>query len=135
MDFSNVTFNKHHKREASAKDASTALKLLLLSFATSLLLMGVAAAVSPAQASGVVFMVAAIAVGLLSFAAGGYGAYLAASALNWASYITVGVVICALIPYMKLLLFIVLAVFSINLIREAGFVFSLFGPLRKRQSS
>ena len=57
------------------------------------------------------------------------------SALNWASYITVGVVICALIPYMKLLLFIVLAVFSINLIREAGFVFSLFGPLRKRQSS
>jgi len=44
------------------------------------------------------------------------------------------VVICALIPYLKFLVFIVLTVFSINLVRDAGFIFSLFGPLRKRST-
>lgn len=134
MDFGNVKFNKNHKIESAAKDASTAIKLLLLAFATGLVAVCIALFAGHTQTTSTIASIAVTGLSLVSFAVGGYGAYLAASALGWASYITVAIVVCALIPYLKFLVFISLTVFALNLVREAGFTFSLFGPVRKKQT-
>ena len=54
--------------------------------------------------------------------------------LGWASYIAVAILLCALVPLLKKLLFSVLILLSINLMRSAGFEVSLYGPLRKRST-
>lgn len=132
MDLSNITFNKDHKIEAAAKDAATGIKLMTLAFVASVIAIGLAMLASRSQASGPGITVASYVLSFIAFASGGYGAYLAANALDWGGSITGVIVLCAIIPYVKFLCFIVLVVFSIDLVRRANYVFSIFGPLRKR---
>ncbi len=131
MDLSNVTFNKNHKAEAAAKDAASGMRLLLVGFVINLLGLAVAIAltrdfVSAGLATPLPWMLM-----LIGFVATAYGAYLAATALDWAGFITIGIVLSMLIPYLKFIAIIVLIAFSIDLIRKAGYKVSLFGPLRK----
>lgn len=130
MDLSNVTFNQNHKLEAAAKDAATGIKLLTLAFVAGVLaiVLGVVAELAPNTLLSVVSLVFSF----VAFVAGAYGAYLAATALDWAGYITAGIMLGAIIPYLKFLFFIVLLAFSIDLVRKADYAFSFFGPLRKR---
>jgi len=130
MDLSNVTFNKNQKIEAAAKDAATGLKLLTLAFVASIFATVIQIAAENLQ--NPIINLAVVALYVLAFGSGVYGSYLAANALDWAGYITGAIVLGALVPYLKLILFIVLAVFSIDLIRRAGYKFSFLGPLRKR---
>lgn len=133
MDFSNITFNKNHKLEAAAKDAATGIRLLALAFITSTIAIVLAVFASRSQASSSPLSLVILALSFIAFATGGYGAYLAASALDWSGFITGAVVLGAIAPYLKLICFIVLVVFSIDLIRKANYKFSFFGPLRKRE--
>ncbi|MBD9480503.1 hypothetical protein [Pseudoxanthomonas sp. PXM02] len=132
MDLSNITFNKNHKLEAAAKDAATGIKLLTLAFAAGVLAIVLALVASQAQTSNTLLTIVSFAFSFIAFAAGAYGAYLAATALDWAGYITAAIMLGAIIPYLKFLFFIVLLAFSIDLVRKAGYVFSFVGPLRKR---
>jgi hypothetical protein len=132
VDLGNITFNKNHKLEAAAKDAATGIKLVTFAFLASAIAIGLAILASRSQTQSTGLALASFVLSFFAFAAGGYGAYLAASALDWAGFITGAIVLGAIIPYLKFICFIVLAVFSIDLIRKAGYKFSFFGPLRKR---
>ncbi|MET0289047.1 MAG: hypothetical protein ABW178_05425 [Pseudoxanthomonas sp.] len=135
MDFSNISFNKDHKIQAAAKDAATGLKLIALAASASLVAacLAIIASLLPGQATMLTLI--GIALGLFAFCTGAYGAYLAAHALDWPAFVIVAIVLGALIPYLKGICFMVLAVFSIDLIRKAGYVFSFFAPLRKRATA
>lgn len=135
MDFSNITFNQNHKLEAAAKDAATGIKLLTLAFVTGVLAIVLGLLASRTQTSDTLLTIASFAFSFIAFAAGAYGAYLAATALDWAGYITAAIMLGAIIPYLKFLFFIVLLAFSIDLVRRANYQFSFFGPLRKRATA
>ncbi|KAB7762487.1 hypothetical protein [Xanthomonas maliensis] len=131
MDVSQLTFSRDHAAHARARDAGTGLRLILLACAASaiafiLLLL-------PAGGHGPSTAVAAlcVALGLAAAGCGAYGSYLTATAVGWASWITAAVVLGALLPYLKLVFFAVLAVQALTRIRAAGYAFSLWGPLRR----
>lgn len=132
MDMSNVSFNKNRQLEASARDAASGMRLLMLAVVAGVvgLAVEVASRFIALPLAGIVSMV----LFLVSVGAGMYGSYLAATALGWASYITVAILLCAVLPLLKELLFSVLILLSINLVRSAGFEVSLYGPLRKRSA-
>jgi MFS family permease len=135
VDLSNITFNKNNKLEAAAKDAATGIKLLALAFLAGAIAMILAVLSDRSQISGTVFSIVSFAFSFTAFAAGAYGAYLAACALGWSGFITVAIVLGAIIPYLRFTCFVVLVVFSIDLIRKADYKFSFFGPLRKRAAA
>ena len=136
VDLSNITFNQNHKLEAAAKDAATGIKLLILAFVASVIAIVLAVLAGRAQATpNTLLSIISFAFSFIAFAAGAYGAYLAATALDWAGYITAGIMLGAIIPYLKFLFFIVLLAFSIDLVRRANYEFSFFGPLRKRAAA
>ena len=130
MDLTNVTFNQNYKAEAAARDAATGVRQLLLAFALGVAIIGVAFAAK--EQAGLSLLLFALY--LTCFAAGAYGSYLAASALDWSGFITAAVILGALIPYLRLVCFAVLIAFSLELIRKAGYRFSLMGAMRKRDS-
>ena len=132
MDFNNISFNTNHKIEASAKDAATGMRLLLLAFLASTVILALSILAVFTETSGTIMSLFSLALSVVAFAGGAYGAYLSANALGWSGFITAAIVLCAIIPYLKLICFIVVIVFSINLIRKAGYKVSLIGPLRKR---
>lgn len=133
MDLNNVTFNPNQKLEASAKDAAAGIRLLAVAFLASAVLPALSFFAVAVETSGnSVMALFSIPLALLVIGAGAYGAYLAASSLGWSGFITAAVVLCAIIPYLKLVCFAVLIAFSIRLIRKAGYRVSLIGPLRKR---
>ncbi|WP_313321276.1 hypothetical protein [Stenotrophomonas sp.] len=78
MDFGNVSFNKNHKIESAAKDAAAAIKLLLLAFSAGLVAVCIALFVGQTQTANGIAMIVVIGLSLISFAVGGYAAYLAA---------------------------------------------------------
>ena len=131
MDLGSIQFNPNHKIEASARDASEGMRFLMIGFGASALsvlvsLIGLAGLIPSALATG-----ALIALWFVSFA-GVYGAYLAANAFGWPGVGLVAIVVGAIVPYVKVVIFIVLLAMSIDLIRRAGFYISFFGPLKKR---
>ena len=132
MDLSNITFNQNHKLEAAAKDAATGIKFVALAFLTSAIAIGLAVFAARSQTPSSGLTLASFALSFIAFAAGSYGAYLAASALDWSGFITGIIVLGAIVPYLKFICFLVLVIFSIDLIRRADCRFSFFGPLRKR---
>lgn len=135
MDLSNITFNQNHKLEAAAKDAAAGIKLLTLAFGVGVLAIVLGLAAERAQTPNTLLTIVSFAFSFIAFAAGAYGAYLAATALDWAGYITAGIMLGAIIPYLKFLFFIILLAFSIDLVRKAGYEFSFFGSLRKRATA
>jgi hypothetical protein len=120
VDFSGISFNKDHTLQAAARDAATGLKLIALAACLNVTVIGFAAA-APALVPTLAF----VAVGLVAVGAGAYGAYLAAHALDWPGFITIAMALGALVPYLRFICLIVLAVFSIDLIRNAGDLFFL----------
>lgn len=130
MDMSGVSFNKNRQQEAAARDAANGMRLLMLAIVLGMA--GLALEVASRFVSLPLAGMASLVLFLGSAAVGMYGSYLAATALGWASYITVAILLCALVPLLKELLFCVLIVLSINLVRSAGFEVSLYGPLHKR---
>jgi hypothetical protein len=122
VDFSGISSNKDHTLQAAARDAATGLKLIALAACLNVTVIGFAAA-APALVPTLAF----VAVGLVAVGAGAYGAYLAAHALDWPGFITIAMALGALVPYLRFICLIVLAVFSIDLIRKAGNLFSFFG--------
>ncbi|BAV99694.1 hypothetical protein [Lysobacter enzymogenes] len=134
MDLSNVTFNKNHKLEAAAKDATTGLRLMVFAFAASILGTGLSVTAAAAPEPGVLGLVG-LALTLAAFVAGAYGSYLAASALDWSGFITGVVVLSTFIPYLRLICLALLVFFSLSLIRKAGYRVSLFGPVLKREGA
>ena len=133
MDLSNITFNKDHKLEAAAKDAATGIRLMTLAFIASGVAFGLAMLASASHDLGALSTVVSLAFSIIALGAGAYGAYLAASALDWAGYITGVIVLGAIIPYLKFACFVVLMAFSIDLVRKAKYSFSFFGPLGRRE--
>ena len=135
MDLSSITFSANHKLEAAAKDAATGIRLLALAFLASAAALALDIFAASTGTSGLLISLLTVALLLLAFAAGGYGAYLAASALDWSGFITGVVVLSVFVPYLKFICFIVLVVSSIDLIQKAGYRVSLIGPLRKRAAA
>jgi len=131
VDLSNVTFNKNHKLEAAAKDATTGLRLMAFAFAASILGTGLSVTAAAAPDPGILGL-AGWALTIAAFVAGAYGSYLAASALDWSGLITGVVVLSTFVPYLRLICLAVLVFFSLSLIRKAGYRISLLGPLQKR---
>ena len=132
MDFGNLQFNQNHRHEAAARDAASGVRLLILAFLLSIttgvvMLIGQTSSPDNAIIPAVLFIFSVV-----SFVVGAYGTYLTADALNWSGFITGGIILSFLIPYFRVVAFIVLIVFSISLIRKAGYKFSLWGPLRKQ---
>lgn len=136
QDLSGISFNRHHKREAAARDAAAGLRWIIVGFLLGLaslfpslvlLLMADHAPGLLASGLGLGLMVLAVA----AFACGAYGVYLMMDALGWSGLVT-AVVICLLaVPYVKLLVMIVIAVLASNQIRDAGYRFSMTGPLKR----
>lgn len=130
MDLSNFQFNPNQKREAAARDAASGVRMLLLAIPAS-----VVAMVAMFVLSDTLLALLALSLTLVAFALGAYGAYLVASALDWAGFINLFVVLSAIIPYVKFLVFIVLIAFGLRAVREAGFRFSLVGDLRRLEAA
>ena len=131
MDMGNIQFNANHKVEAAARDASTAMRLMLLGFIASLCSLGLSIAGLLGAVSNPLLSIGIIALLLVSLA-GVYGAYLAANALDWPGAATAAIVLGAFVPYIKFVIWIILFVFSLDLVRKAGYAPSLFGRLQKR---
>ena len=131
MDLGSIQFNPNHKIEASARDASEGMRFLIIGFGASAIsvlvsLFGMAGVFPSGLVTGVL-----IALWFVSLA-GVYGAYLAANAFGGPGVGLVAIVVGAIIPFVKFVIFIVLLAMSIDLIRRAGFSVSFFGPLKKR---
>jgi hypothetical protein len=131
MDLSNIQFNPNQKKEAAARDASTGVRLMLVGFAAALLSLVLAIAAQSGAVPAAMAGIAVVALWVVSVA-GVYGAYLAANALDWPGAATAAIVLGVFVPYLKLVVWLVLLVFSLNLIHGAGFKFSLVGRLQKR---
>jgi hypothetical protein len=130
MDLSGFTFNPNQKREAAARDAATGVRLLLLAIPASVMAM-----IATLILHDTALSLLAGGITLTSFALGAYGAYLVASALDWAGFINLFVVLSVFVPYLKFLVFIVLIAFGVRAVNEAGFRFSLFGALRRHETA
>lgn len=130
MDLREFSFNPNQKREAAARDAAIGIRWLLAAMPASVIAFACQLLLADTALAGI-----SLALTIFAFALGAFGAYLVAGALDWAGYINLFVVISAFIPYVKFVLFIVLIAFGLRAVREAGFGFSLFGPLRKLEAA
>ena len=137
QDLSGISFNRHHKRESAARDAAAGLRWIITGFLLAiasmvpsfvLLIMSDRAPGVLASGLGLGLMILAFVV----FACGAYGVYLMMDALGWSGMVSTLVICMFAVPYLKLVVMIVIAVLASNQIRDAGYRFSMTGPLRRR---
>lgn len=136
MDFSNVEFNKNHRAQASAKDAITGLRLLFFGFVANILATAMLAYASyhywQTAETLPLLVYPGWALMLAGSVAAMYGSYLTASALGWAGWITGAMIASMLIPYAKFAVIIVPIVCGLDLVKRAGFRFTLVGSPKIR---
>lgn len=134
MDLGNLEFNRDSKQQAAVRDAVTAVRLLGGALLLAVLMMACGQLSAGHAGNGVIRRIAVV-VGLAGMAIGSYGAYLAASTLRWNAFLTAAVVLGALIPLVKLLACGVLLLQALGFIGQAGYVFTLSGPPRRRSAA
>jgi hypothetical protein len=136
QDFSQVTFNRDHRRQSAAREAAVGLRYVIAAIALNALalLAVLAMLLAQMQDSGLVSL-ALFVLMFVAFACGAYGIYSMMDGLGWSGAVSGVLILSTLIPYAKLLVLVVVGVLALNLIRGAGFRFRLFGPLQPMQAA
>jgi len=129
-DFSDVSFSKDRQRNGAALQAAQGLRLLPVAvvFNMAAFVLGFGADASPMMGiAATVLMVA-------GFAFGAYGTYLCMDGFDWAGYINVLIVASLLIPYVKIITLVVVFAKTVDMMRTAGYRFTLTGKIVRQES-
>ena len=128
-DFSDVSFNKDRQRNGAALQAAQGLRLLpvAIAFNIAALVLGFGA-----DASSLLGIVATL-LTVAGFAFGAYGTYLCMDGFGWAGYINILIVASLLIPYVKIITLVVVFAKTVDMMRTAGYRFTLTGRIVRQE--
>jgi hypothetical protein len=133
QDLSEITFNGNQKQESAAREVAIGLRYVIASIAMNVVAIAFVLVAAATELEGVsLFSLPATILAFAAFACGAYGIYSMMDGLGWSGAVSIVVIAMLIIPYAKLLVLIVVGVLALSLIQRAGFRFSLFGTLKKR---
>lgn len=133
QDFQDITFNRNHRQESAAREAAIGLRYVIAAIAMNIVVIVLALVVEASSVDGAGILALPVAIlAICAFGCGAYGIYSMLDALGWSGFASAFVIASLLVPYFKLVTLIVVSVLALNLVRNNGFGFRLFGPLEKR---
>lgn len=135
QDLSEITFNGNQKQESAAREVAIGLRYVIASIALNVVAIVFMAVAAATEVDGVSLLsLPATILAFCAFAFGAYGIYSMMDGLGWSGSVSIVVITMLIVPYARLLVLIVVGVLALNLVGRAGFRFSLFGTLKKRNA-
>jgi chromate transport protein ChrA len=136
QDFSEITFNSNQKQESAAREVAIGLRYVIASIVLNVFAIACMLAATATEVDGVsLFSLPATILAVCAVACGAYGIYSMMDGLGWSGAFSIVVIAMLFIPFAKLLVLIVVGALALNLIHRSGFHFSLFGALKKKDTS
>lgn len=136
-DLGQVSFNPRHRQDSLAIQAVHGVRWVLLSMLVYLgeiawLMLAVLAAGGSLDDLGGPTLAALWALSVLGFACGAWGTWQVVEAMDWGKLVSVGLIAAFLVPWLRLLALLVVALFGLDSIHGRGFRFSLWGKPSQR---